>query len=165
MGKRNRKLSYCTTEKLELDLSSCWIDEGTGAGHKCSKPSIKTVAITKSNDIKIKNRIGGFFKGHNIIAYGFNKDSLNIDVVFLLNGYACLYRAGSHTGNAANTTISLVSDQKPKELMQELAEAEIIVEKQGQGIYHFQYMFGFQIIVCDKLSHKENTWLETILNN
>ena len=165
MGKRNRKLSYCTTEKLELDLSSCWIDGETGAGHKCSKPSIKTVAITKSNDIKIKNRIGDFFNKYNIIAYGFTNKSLNIDVVFLLNGYACLCKSSLITNNAKDITMSLVSKNRPKELMQQLADSEIDVEKQGQGIYMFQYMFNFQIVVLEELSKKEKAWLKELTSD
>lgn len=165
MGKEKKILALCATEKIELDLSSCWINGETDAGHGYRKPPIKTVAITKSTDIKIKNRIGNFFRRYNIIAYGFNNDSLNIDVVFLLNGYACLCRTDSHTKNADNITISLVSNQEPKELMQQLAEAEIAVEKKGQGIYMFQYMFDFQIIVCDKIPYNESTWLETLINN
>ena len=49
--------------------------------------------------------------------------------------------------------------------MQELEDAEITVEKQGQGIYHFQYMFTFQIAVLDELEKKEKSWLKTLTSN
>lgn len=114
MGKGKKKLALCTTEKIELDLTSCWMDNEADTRHGCKKPSIKTVAITKSTDMKITNRIGDFFRNYNIIAYGFNNGSLNIDVVFLLNGYTCLCRNDTITDKAANITISLISEQKPK---------------------------------------------------
>lgn len=165
MGKKKKRLAYCTTENLELDLTSCWIDNETDTRHEYRKPSIKTIALSKSSDVKIKNRIGDFFKRYNIIAYGFTNKSLNIDVVFLLNGYACLCRTDIITNTAKDITMSLVSKNKPRELMQELADAEIIVEQQGQGIYMFQYMFNFQIVVVEELSKKEKAWLKELTSN
>lgn len=163
MGKGKKRLALCTAEKIELDLSSCWI--GADSIKENPKTSIKTVALTKSPDVKIKNRIGGFFRNYNIIAYGFSDGSLNIDVVFLLNGYSCLCKADIIANNAKNITITLVSKKKPKGLMQELADAEITVEKEGQGIYHFQYMFNFQIVVSGELTEKEKTWLESLMGH
>lgn len=163
MGKGKKRLALCATEKIELDLTSCWLEADSVREH--AKKTVKTLAITKSPDVKIKNRIGDFFNKYNIIAYGFTSKSLNIDVVFLLNGYACLCRTDIITNNAKNITISLVSKNRPKELMQELEEAEIAVEAQGHGIYHFQYMFDFQIVVLEELAKKEKTWLKTLTSN
>ena len=165
MGKESKKLAFCATEKIELDLTSCWAEADSIQVQEYSKPTVKTIALSKTPDLKIKNRIGDFFKEYNLIAYGFNSESLNIDVVFLLNGYACLCRTDIITNNAKNITICLVSKNKPKELMQELEDAEITVEKQGQGIYHFQYMFTFQIAVLDELEKKEKSWLKTLTGN
>lgn len=163
MGKKNKMLALCTTEKIELDLTSCWLEADSVREH--AQKTVKTLAITKSPDVKIKNRIGDFFRGYNIIAYGFCNDSLNIDVVFLLNGYACLCKSDIITNNAKNITISLVSDQKPRELMQQLTDASIEVEKRDQGIYLFQYMFNFQIIILKELPKKEKSWLKILTNN
>lgn len=165
MGKEKKRLAYCTTENLELDLTSCWIDNETDTRLEYRKSSIKTIALSKSSDVKIKNRIGDFLRKYNIIAYGFTDKSLNIDVIFLLNGYSCLCRNDLITNNAKNITISLVSKNKPKALMQELEDAEITVENQGQGIYHFQYMFEFQIVVLEELPKKEKSWLKTLTSN
>jgi hypothetical protein len=163
MGKKSKKLAFCATEKIELDLTSCWAE--ADSIQEYSKPTVKTIALSKTPDIKIKNRIGDFFKEYNLIAYGFNNESLNIDVVFLLNGYACLCKTDIITNNAKNITICLVSKNMPKELLQELRDAEIIVEKQSQGIYYFQYMFTFQIVVLEELAKKEKTWLKTLTSN
>ena len=163
MGKRKKILALCATEKIELDLSSCRVEEDSIREN--AQKTVETIAITKSPDIKIKNRIGDFFRKYNIIAYGFSDESLNIDVVFLLNGYSCLCKADIIANNTKNITITLVSKKKPKELMQELTEAEITVEKQGQGIYHFQYMFNFQIVILDALPKKEKSWLKTLTSN
>lgn len=165
MGKKKKRLAYCTTENLELDLTSCWIDNETDTRLEYRKSSIKTIALSKSSDVKIKNRIGDFFKRYNIIAYGFTNKSLNIDVVFLLNGYACLCRNDLITNNAKNISISLVSKNKPKELMQQLTDSEIDVEKQGQGIYMFQYMFNFQIVILEELPKKEKAWLKELTSD
>ena len=165
MGKRKKILALCATENIELDLSSCWAEEDSIQVQEYSKPTVKTIALSKSPDMKIKNKIGDFFRKYNIIAYGFTDKSLNIDIVFLLNGYSCLCRSDLITNNAKDITISLVSKNKPNELIQELKEAEITVEKQGQGIYHFQYMFNFQIVILDALPKKEKSWLKTLTSN
>lgn len=163
MGKKSKKLAFCATEKIELDLTSCWAE--ADSIQEFSKPTVKTIALSKTSDLKIKNRIGDLFREYNIIAYGFTDKSLNIDAVFLLNGYACLCRTDIITNNAKNITICLVSKNKPKELMQELRDAEITVEAQGDGIYHFQYMFNFQIAALDELPKKEKSWLKTLTSN
>lgn len=165
MGKRKKILALCATENIELDLSSCWAEEDSIQVQEYSKPTVKTIALSKSPDVKIKNKIGDFFRKYNIIVYGFTDKSLNIDIVFLLNGYSCLCRSNLITNNVKNITISLVSKNKPKELMQELEDAEITVEAQGDGIYHFQYMFNFQIAVLDELPKKEKSWLKTLTSN
>lgn len=163
MEKGNKRLAYCSSESLELDLSSCWTE--ADSTQKSPKPAIKAISITKSPDIKVRNRIGNFFREYNIMAYGFNNDSLNIDVVFLLNGYACLCRAETIINNAKDITISLVSNQTPRELMQQLYDAEIEVEKIRKGIYTFQYMFHFQIIVSKELPERESKWLKSLTDN
>lgn len=163
MEKENKELAHCSSEKLEIDLSSYWAEREIGK--ECRKPPIKTISVTKSPDVKIKNRIGDFFKRYNIIAYGFTDGSLNIDVIFLLNGYACLCRAESIKNNTKDITISLVSEQRPKELLLQLADAEIEAEKRREGIYYFQYMFNFQIIVLQELPKKEKFWLEALMEN
>ena len=118
------------------------MDGETGTGHGCRRPPIKTVAVIKPIDIEIRNRI---------------------DVVFLLNGYACLCRDGIATAKPGNTTVSLVSGKKPKGLMQQLGDSEIAVEKEGQGIYHFQYMLDFQVVVLEELPRQEKAWLEGLM--
>lgn len=163
MGKKNKKLAFCATEKIELDLTSCWA--GADSIQEYSKPTVKTIALSKTPDIKVRNRIGDLFREYNIIAYGFTNKSLNIDVVFLLNGYACLCKSSLITNNAKDITMSLVSKNRPKELMQQLADSEIDVEKQGQGIYMFQYMFNFQIVVLEELSKKEKAWLKELTSD
>lgn len=45
------------------------MDGETGTGHGCRRPPIKTVAVIKPIDIEIRNRIGGFFRGYNIISF------------------------------------------------------------------------------------------------
>ena len=165
MGKGNRRCACCSTENIGLDLSSCWI--GTNPAKENAHRTVKTIAFRKPTGLEIKNRVGGFLKKYNLIVYGSNNETLNIDVVFLLNGYACLCRTdtSSTTGNARNITISLVSRDRPRELMQQLAEAEISVGEQGQGIYDFQYMFDFQIVVLDELPGQEKAWLEGLMGN
>ena len=58
------------------------------------KPLAIDLLITKKQtDISIRNEIGHIFRGHNIIEYKDPEDSLNIDVFFKAEGYACLYKA------------------------------------------------------------------------
>ena len=163
MGKGNGRCACCTTENIGLDLPSCWMGANPAKGY--AHRAVKTIAFRKPTGLEIRNRVGGFLKKYNLIVYGPNNGDLNIDVVFLLNGYACLCRAdtSSTTGNARDITISLVSRDMPRELMQQLAEAEIPVWELGQGIYGFQYMFDFQVAVLDELPMQEKAWLEGLV--
>ena len=47
--------------------------------------------------------------------------------------------------------------------MQQLGDSEIAVEKEGQGIYHFQYMLDFQVVVLEELPRQEKAWLEGLM--
>jgi len=49
MEKENKKLALCATEKIELDLTSCWIEADSPKEN--AQKTVKTIAITKSNDI------------------------------------------------------------------------------------------------------------------
>ena len=52
--------------------------------------------IKKEAGRKLKNEIGDFFLGHNLIEYKSPGDGLTIDDLYKVIGYACLYK--SETG-------------------------------------------------------------------
>ena len=50
MGKESKKLAFCATEKIELDLTSCWAEADSIQVQEYSKPTVKTIALSKTPD-------------------------------------------------------------------------------------------------------------------
>ena len=84
------------------------------------KPLVIDLLITKNQtDISINNEIGCIFRGHNIVEYKDPVDSLNIDVFFKTEGYACLYKSYGKTVDAIaenDITMTFVRETKPSGL-------------------------------------------------
>lgn len=54
---------------------------------------IDLLIIKKERDLKIKNEIGSFFLGHNILEYKSPYDDFNIDIFYKSGAYARLYKS------------------------------------------------------------------------
>ena len=54
------------------------------------------LVIKKKPGIILKNQLGEHFRQYNIIEFKSANDDLNIDTLFKVTGYACLYNALNH---------------------------------------------------------------------
>lgn len=132
-----------------------------------SKPlELDLLVIKKENDTEIKNEIGKFFRKHNIMEYKSPRDSLDIDVLYKVLGYACLYKAYGKTLDAVkaeDVTVSLVRHTKPQKLFQYLKERDISYRKYADGIFYLKGLaFPVQIIITGEIGKKEHTWLRSL---
>lgn len=135
--------------------------------HNLSKKplQIDLLVIKKEPDKKLKNEIGDFFLGHNIMEYKSPDDNLNIDDLYKVLGYACIYK--SETGGLdeisdTDITISLIRENKPRKLLGQLS-ARYKIEEKTKGIYRVDGMlFPLQIIVTKNLDRKKHTWLSSL---
>ena len=123
--------------------------------------------IKKRPEIKIKNEIGEFFLGHNLIEYKSPRDGLNINTFYKVQGYACLYKvAGSASGSIDENdiTATVVREGRPEGLFQRLAEKGVPITSPHKGIYYIQAgaLFPTQILVAKELEKGEHIWLKSL---
>ncbi len=98
---------------------------------------IDLLVIKKKPNEIIRNEIGNFFKGNNILEYKSPDDEVNIDTFYKVLSYACLYKAETGAVDEiqdTDITISLVREGKPKKLLKQLGEKYSVVS-QSPGIY------------------------------
>lgn len=125
------------------------------------------LVIKKESDSEIKNEIGKFFKKHNIIEYKSPRDSLDIDVLSKVMGYAFLYKSYGKTLNEVkmeDVTVTLIRHTKPDQLFECLEqEQNITYKKHADGIFFVEgFLFPVQIIITKELEKKEHTWLRSL---
>lgn len=132
------------------------------------KPLAIDLLITKTQtDISISNEIGRIFRGHNIIEYKDPEDSLNIDVFFKTEGYACLYKSYGRTVDAiaeSDITMTLIRETKPAGLFNYFKEHGYQVSNPCRGIYYItgNVLFPAQIVVTIELRPELHVWLRAL---
>lgn len=128
---------------------------------------IDLLVIKKESSHPIQNEIGELFRAYNIMEYKSPKDSLNIDTLYKIIAYVCLYKSYGSTVDgrkAEDMTLSIVREAKPRGLFQYLKEAGIQVEPKYKGIYYIrnQMLFPIQIIVTKELEKETHIWLRAL---
>ena len=131
---------------------------------------IDFLVIKKKPDAVIKNEIGDFFLGSNIFEYKSPGDDINAGTFYKILSYASLYMAEEQDIKNifdADTTISIVREEKPAKLIKQLEQKYEVIKK-ADGIYRVKGMiFPMQIIAAketDKASHVWMTSLTRTLN-
>ncbi len=129
--------------------------------------SVDLLVIKKEPDVVIKNEIGRFFKGHNLIEYKGPGDDLNIDVFFKGIAYASLYKYGGGTVDARKVndiTLSFVREAFPVKLFENLRSMNAEIIKTSPGIYRIStgFLFDIQIIITKELNPKSHIWITSI---
>ena len=128
---------------------------------------IDCLVIKKKKDIVIKNEIGKFFRKHNVIEYKSARDSLSIDDVAKVQGYAHLYKAYGESVNAIKfdeVSVTLIRESKPIGLFKYFDENNYIVSNPYKGIYYIESELKFptQIIVGKELTHENHEWFNLL---
>ncbi len=133
-----------------------------------TKPlEIDLLVIKKQSDISLKNEIGTFFRGHNIIEYKSPGDHLDIDTFYKSMAYAALYKSYGRTLDAIkadDVTVTLIRETKPQGLFQQLKKHNFQITNPSNGIYYIdgKLLFSLQIIATAELDKKEHVWLSSL---
>ena len=127
--------AFCSA--MELELRENKNDLIYEREHNLSRMPLKIdfLVIKKRKDAVIKNEIGDFFLGNNIFEYKSPKDDVNAGTFFKALSYAYLYNAEENQVEdilKADTTISLVRENKPKKLLNQLETLYCITKKQRE---------------------------------
>ena len=156
---------FVNAMKLELIENEKDLDYETE--HLLNQQPIKIdfLVIKKSQGKVIKNEIGKYFRGHNLMEYKSEEDALNIDTVYKSLAYAGLYKAYAANENGINAddiTITIVRYRKPDKLFRYLNNHNYKLSENSEGIYYVEgFDFPIQIVVLRKLS-EEHLWLTSL---
>ena len=157
--------AFCSAMELELREYKKYLSYERE--HNLGKMPLKIdfLVIRKNPGVTIKNDIGDFFLGNNIFEYKSPGDDLNTGTFYKALSYACLYK--SETGSVSdilNTdiTVSLVREQKPVILLEQLAEKYEVIKK-ADGIYRISgLLFPIQILATGELDPKTHVWVTSL---
>lgn len=134
--------AFCSIMELELSENKAGLSYDREHNLSSEPLRIDLLVIKKNPDEIIKNEIGAFFLGHNIMEYKSPDDKVNIDTFYKVLSYACLYKADTGVVDEildTDITISLIREQKPVKLLQQLREKYHVVQS-GEGIYRIDGM-------------------------
>ena len=133
-----------------------------------TKPLETDLLIIKKNpSATLKNEIGLFFRGHNIIEYKSPRDELNINTFYKVQGYACIYKAAGTASaeiNEDDITTTIIREGKPERLFKYLTQKEFEISCCQKGLYriHTGNLFPMQIIVTKELEGDGHVWLKSL---
>lgn len=157
--------AFCASMELEFAENKRGLSYDTEHNLSNEPLRIDLLIIKKDPKEVIKNEIGAFFLGHNIVEYKSPDDKVNIDTFYKVLSYACLYK--SDTGAVdeildTDITITLIREQKPVKLLGQLSRKYDVI-KRGEGIYLIDGMlFPMQIIVTKQLEERSHIWLKAL---
>ena len=121
-----------------------------------TKPlEIDLLVIKKNDNATFENAIGKDFRKYNVFEYKSPDDKLNIDVLYKLAAYGCLYKvSGKHVDEirADEITLTAVRDTKPEGLLKRLKSEGKLVSDKVPGIYNVSGMlFPLRIVVTGEI--------------
>ena len=157
--------AFCSAMELELREYKRYLKYERE--HNLSKMPLKIdfLVIKKKPNIIIKNDIGDFFLGNNIFEYKSPGDDVNAGTFYKALSYACLYKAEAGSVEEildADITVSLVREQKPVKLLDQLGK-KYEVTKKSDGIYRISGMlFPMQILVTKELNERTHVWVTSL---
>ncbi len=157
--------AFCSA--MELELRENKKDLIYEREHNLSKMPLKIdfLVIKKKSNVKIKNEIGDFFLGNNILEYKSPGDYVNAGTFYKALSYACLYKAekeGIAENLDADITISIVREQKPAKLFRQLTE-KFTVTKKACGIYRISgTLFPMQLVITNELDKESHVWITAL---
>lgn len=154
---------------MELELVENRKDLRFEAEHNLNtRPlEIDLLIIKKEASVELKNEIGKFFRKDNLLEYKSPGDQMDIDVLYKVIGYACLYKAYGEevdSRQAKEITVSLVREAKPEKLFAYLRTHQMKVTNPYPGIYYMMegFLFPVQIIVTKELEFNTHIVLKSL---
>lgn len=157
--------AFCSTMELELMENEKGLAYDPEYYLSREPLRIDLLIIKKKPEEVIKNEIGSFFLGHNIVEYKSPDDSMNIDTFYKVLSYACLYKADTGAVDEildTDITVSLIREQKPMKLLGQL-ERKYRVKQERKGIYRiYDMIFPMQVIVTKELEESRHVWLKSL---
>ena len=135
------------------------------------RPVRLDMAIVKRNKKRgLTDPIGRAFKKHNILEYKSPGDSLSIDDLYKVQGYACIYKSLGETVNAIpieELAVSIFCHAYPRKLFALLKAAGFSVDGSHEGIYRVEgpLCVPTQVVAISRLPGGEYEELKILAPN
>lgn len=127
---------------------------------------IDLLVVKKNAGVRIEHDVGSIFRGHNIMEFKSERDSLSIDDMIKAIAYGCLYKAyGPHLDAIGldDVTITLVRHGRPVGLFKRLASYGCEVHLRVPGVYDIGgLIFAVQVVVTSELEQTDHVWLASL---
>ena len=124
---------------------------------------IDMLVIKKQPGALIKNEIGRFFRGHNLLEYKAPDDTLNVKTWHKVMAYAHLYTSYAGELDSNDVTLTLVRESKPENLLTFFKSQGYEVRQTYKGIYQVEgAIFPIQIIAGGELDADSHIWLPAL---
>ena len=156
--------AFCSAVELELREYKKYLTYEREHNLGRMPLKIDLLIIKKRHDIVIKNDIADFFLGNNILEYKSPGDDVNAGTFYKALSYACLYKAEAGAADIfdADTTVSIVREEKPVKLLGQLSEKYSVTKKKA-GIYRIDGMiFPMQVLVTKELVRESHVWITSL---
>ncbi len=156
--------AFCSAVELELREYKKYLTYEREHNLGRMPLKIDLLIIKKRRDVIIKNDIADFFLGNNILEYKSPGDDVNAGTFYKALSYACLYKAEAGAADIfdADTTVSIVREEKPVKLLAQLGEKYFVTRKKA-GIYRIDGMiFPIQILVTKELARESHVWITSL---
>ncbi|MBQ7263907.1 MAG: hypothetical protein IJR14_09350 [Synergistaceae bacterium] len=101
-------------------------------------PRLDMLIVGPGGEAGLKDPVGSFFRGHDIIEYKSPEDALTIDDLYKAQAYACLYKSMAEGVDAVpigEMTVSLFRHVRPRKMLAALERAGVTIEKADEGIW------------------------------
>lgn len=152
--------AFCSALELELIDNKKDLDYYREYNLSSKPLQMDMLVIEKHDKVAVKNEIGHIFRKYNIFEYKGPRDQLNIDTLYKVLGYACLYKSLGKTVNcisAKEITVTIVRWAFPKELFELLQKNGYAVQKAYEGIYYIKGIVDWPIqivVICEILGER-----------
>ena len=156
--------AFCSAVELELREYKKYLTYEREHNLGRMPLKIDLLIIKKRRDVIIKNDIADFFLGNNILEYKSPGDDVNAGTFYKALSYACLYKAEAGAADIfdADTTVSIVREEKPVKLLAQLDEKYSVTRKKA-GIYRIDGMiFPMQVLVTKELVRESHVWITSL---
>ena len=133
--------------------------------HRLSKEALimDTLVIKKEPGAKIEKNIGRIFRGHNVVEFKSEKDSLSVPGYNKVMAYAFLYSSFT-PASVLDITVTFVAPRRPRELFRHLGqERGLAVSEVSEGIHSIEgEPFTVQVLESRRLPKEENLFLRSL---
>lgn len=160
---------FASAMQLELDAYADGLVFETEHELNRGPLQIDLLVVKKDPSLVIENDVASAFRGHNILEFKSEQDSLNIDDLYKTVAYGCLYKSygqGVDAIRADDVTLTLVRHGRPDGLFASLRAYGKTVAAQGQGVYRVEgATFPTQVVVTSELDPANHVWLSSLASD